>query len=96
MAVAGAALRGKGKNLALVQLDRLGRREIVRSENHRLIGINAAFNNAQQVADQPACHVAHIRRARAHIGVVHRRKHFGKLLARLLHGIFRAAAFLFD
>ena len=84
VAVAGAALGGKGQNLALVQLHSLGGGQVVRRQNHWLLGVDASGHNAHQIVENPAGHVQHVRRAGLHVGVVHIGEHGGKLLARLL------------
>ncbi len=77
----GAALGDEAEDLALVELDGLAGGEIVRRQDHGHIAVDTALHRAGQNADDAVGHVADIRRARLHIGVVHRGEHIRKLLA---------------
>ena len=91
MAVAGAALGHEAQNLGLVQLQGLGGGQIVRRQDHRLLGIDAALHNAHEVIEKPLGHILNVRGSCLHVRIVHGGKHGGKLLARHHHGVLRVA-----
>ena len=96
MAVARTAGGDKAQNLGLVQLYGLRRSQIVRCQNNRNIGINAACDNTAQDADDTGGDVLDVRRTRLHIGVIHGCEHLCKLLRNLRNRIFRVDALAFD
>ena len=91
MAVAGAALGHEAQNLGLVQLQRLGGGQIVRRQDHRLLGIDTALHNAHEVIEKPLGHILNVGGSCLHVGVVHGGKHGCKLLACHHDGVLRVA-----
>ena len=80
MAGAGAARRDKAQNFGFVELDGLGRGEVVGRQQDRHLGRNAALHDAAQNAQDALADVAHVGGAGLHVGVVHGGEHGGELV----------------
>ncbi len=79
VARAGAALGDEAQDLALVKLDGFGRGQIVGSQNYGHVRVDAALHHAGKDPQNSGGNVLHVGCAGLEIGVVHGRKHLGKL-----------------
>ena len=92
MGIGRSALRYKTQNFGFVQLDGLGRCQIISCQNNRFLRVNAAFHNPHQIIQNPLGDIPDVCSTGLHIGIIHGSEHSCKLLSGHLNSIFRITA----
>ena len=96
VAVCAAEVSDKAQQLALVELNGLGRSQILSDDDKRLVALVNAAVGARENVDYASGDILYVGGARLHVLVVHRCEGLGKVLARRLDGVLGGLALSID